>query len=209
MIPPELLKKILDAIASGDEKAQAALLPDIVAAIAGGGMPAEEPAAAEALAEGGEPKPPAPGEQPVAASVLAKALGCKTDAEAAETVKGMQARLSKLDADAATVELNARVELVADLVKLGVEFPATAWEGKPEDRKPTARLMSEPIAELRTRVELHKASTKTGGHRPPPSGDDKSTEIKLSKAEQDYCTKNGLSKEQFQARKAGTVRSAK
>lgn len=206
---PELVKKMLAVIESQDEKAALALISEAVASMAG--ATSSEPAA-EAMAEGAEPKPPAPGEEPVAASTvsaLAKSLGCKTDAEAIDLVKGMQAQLAKTAADAAVVELSARQELTADLVKLGVEFPSTAWQGKPEDRKPVKRLLDEPIADLRARVELHKKSKPAvAGHAPPPSGNDPAP-ITLSKAEQDYCTKKGLTPEQFEAKKASAVRSAK
>jgi len=199
---PELVKKILAVLESQDEKAALALLPELIASMAG--VPPEAAPEAEALAEGAEPKPPAPGVEP---SALAKSLGCKTDAEAAAVVTALLARVTKIDAENATVELSARQGLVTDLVKLGVEFPAHCWEGKPEDRKPVKRLLDEPIASLRARVELHKAQGGKPGITPPPSGETKP--VTLSKAEQKYCTEHGLTKEQFEAKKANAVRTVK
>lgn len=206
---PELLKKILDAIAGGDEKAQAALLPEIVAAMAGAegaeDAPAVDPMAAAADSPAEDPNAPA-----VAASKelspIAKALGCATEEEAAQAVLKLQKQVNEHAAASAAVELETRRGLVTELVKLGVEFPATAWKGKPEDRIPADRLAAEPIADLRARVELHKAAGPRVPAEAPPTG---STEIKLSKVEQGYCTKHGLTPEQFQARKASVARTAK
>lgn len=203
---PELLKKILDAIAGGDEKAQAALLPEIVAAMAGAeGEPAGTP---DPMAAAADPKPADPNAPPAVAaskgvSELAKALGCATDAEAAQVVAKLQKTVNDQAAATATVELETRRGLIAELIKLGIEKIAIAWKGEPDKRDPADRLMVEPIADMRARVELHKADGPRLPAEPPPSG---KTEIKLSKAEQEYCTKNGLTPEQFQAKKASSAK---
>lgn len=205
---PELLKKILDAIASGDEKAQAALLPEIVAAMAGAEGATDEPAA-DPMAAAADPAPADPEKPAVVASKelspIAKALGCATEEEAAQAVLKLQKQVNEHAAASASVELETRRGLVAELVKLGVEFPATAWKGDPKNLAPADRLAAEPIAELRARVELHKAAGPRLPAEAPPTG---STEVKLSKTEQDFCTKHGLTPEQFQARKASVARVA-
>lgn len=193
---PELLKKLLDTIAANDEKAAFALLPEIVAAFAGAEGASDAPA--DPMAAAADPPPADPNEPPAVAasnvSALAKALGCSTDEEAAQVVAKLQKQVNDHAAREAAVELETRRGLIADLVKLGVEFPATAWKGKPEDRNPADRLASEPIADMRARVELHKAAGPRTPIEAPPTG---ALVIKLTKAEQDFCTKNGLTPEQF------------
>ncbi len=72
---------------------------------------------------------------------------------------------------------------------------------------PVKRLLEEPIEGLRERVALHrKAKPAPKSPEPPESG---VTEIKLSKDEQVYCTKHGLTPEQFAAKKASSARKAK
>ncbi len=207
---PELLKKILAAIAEG--KDDSGLLGEIVAAAAGGeSAPAGE---ADPMATAAEPPPAPAGEEPkpaVAASVsaLAKALGCATDEEAAQAVIKLQKQVQAQADATAAVELGERRGLVARLVKCGIEKPGTAWvkNSKGEvTNTPVARLSVEPIAELRARVELHEADGPRVIAEAPPSG---APVIKLSKAEQEYCTKNSLTPEQFAAKKASAVRSAK
>ena len=206
---PELLKKILDAIASGDEKAQAALLPEIVAAMAGAGDPAPA-AAADPMASAADPAPADPAKPAVAAakelSPIAKALGCSTEEEAAQAVLKLQKTVNDQAAANLAVELEARRGLIAELVKLGVEFPATAWKGDAKDRNPADRLASEPIAELRARVELHKAAGPRTPAEAPPTG----AEVKpLTKAELKLAKDHNMTPEEFAAKKASAVRSAK
>ncbi len=198
---PELVKKMLAVIESQDEKAALALVAEAVASMAGA---SPEPApTSDPLSEGAEPKPAPAGEEP---SPLAKALGYATDAEAADAIKKLQASVAKSNADAEAVELSARREMIAEFVKLGVEFPATAWAGKPEDRTPCERLAKEPIAAMRTRLELHKAKGPAPKVEPPVG---KGEPTKLSKTELEFCSKNGLTPEQFQERKASAVRVKK
>lgn len=197
---PAKIKAALDAIEKGDEAAALALLKELIASAAGGGEAAA--AEGEALAETPEPKPEDDAEKALAA--LTKRVEARDAAFAALTK-----RIEAQDAAAAVIELGARRELVADLVKLSVEFPSTAWQqdakGEPTDT-PVKRLLSEPIEELRTRVTALKKL------RPLPPTPEPPTTVevtKLSKIEQEYCTKNGLTPEQFAVKKAGTVRKAK
>ena len=209
---PELLKKILDAIASGDEKAQAALLPEIVAAQAGG-APADPPNADPMAASAGTPPadPTKPDDKPVAASALAKAMGCATDAEAAAEIVKLRKQVNEHADGTAAVELETRRELVGDLVKLGFEFPATAWAGDPKDRKPVKRLLDEPIGELRARVLLCKATPRTAIEAPETGpGSDVQAEIaKLSKEKLDAIKAKGMTPEQFIAARGTVLRKVK
>jgi len=213
MISPELTKKLLDAVAADDGKAALAAITEVLAVLAAGGAaPAAEPAAsgADPLAAAADPAAPKPEDEKP--SALSKALGFATDAEAAAEIKRLQGAVAKQTADTEQVELSARRELVGDLVKLGAELPAFAWEPRAKDTDPLVpakRLCVEPIESLRARVvalKKAKPEIKSAAHEAPESG---TVEIKLSKAEQDYCTKHGLTKEQFAAKRAATVRSAK
>lgn len=204
---PELLKKILDAIASGDEKAQAALLPEIVAAMSG-----VEPAASEGadpLAAGADPAPPAP-EEAAALAVLKKLTGKESVGEAVAEFAALSARVDKINADAAVLELSSRRELVGRLVKHGHELPGTAWlplaAGADEKapRTPCKRLADEPIDELRARVELLCKGAPKAQLAPPEDG---AGEVVLSKAEQDYCDKHKITPAQFALKKNSTTRT--
>lgn len=202
---PAKIKAALDAIEKGDEAAALALLKELIAGAAGaGGEPAPE---GEALAETPEPDPAAE-EEKAALAALKLLTGKSSAGEAVEFLTTLHARVTVLDGERAALELSSRRELIADLVKLGVEVPATAWEGEPEKRTPSKRLAAEPIAELRARVQL-LSKAKPRGREPvaPPPGDD--GVIKLSKVEQEYCKKHDLTPEQFAAKKAGSVRKAK
>lgn len=217
---PELIKKILEVIASQDQAAALALLPELVAAEAGDSVTPPDPNASP-LAAAADPKPKdpnAPGAEPMAASALSKALGHATDAEAAEEIKRLRKQVAEQTATSAAVELDARRDLITELVKLRVEFPATAWalkdaDGKalkPEDRVPCIRLMAEPIADLRARVAVHKANAPkqpaVREHEPPTAGDKAEAVAKLSKVELDACKKKGITPEDYIERKANAAR---
>lgn len=212
MIPDALLKKILDAIAAGDEKAQAALLPEIVAAIAGGGGDAEGATDPMAASAGTPPADPTkPEDKPVAASALAKAMGFATDEEAAAEIIKLRKTVATQSESTAAVELETRRELVGELVKLGYEFPATAWAGDPKERKPAKRLLDEPISELRSRVTLCKASPRTPIEAPETgaAGDVQAEIAKLSKNTLDAIKKKGMTPEQFIAERGTVLRKVK
>jgi hypothetical protein len=212
MLPADLLKKILDAIASGDEKAQAALLPEIVTALSGSGEPAAA-SAADPLAAGADPLPE---EEVAAMAVLKKLTGKVSVGEAVAEYAAMSARIGKIEADAQVLEDSSRRELVGKLVKLGAELPATAWEPLADDadpkapRTPVKRLRTEPIADLRARVEaLSKAApVKLSRVEAPESGDD-AEPVVLSKSEQAYCDKHKITPAAFAARKGSVARSRK
>jgi hypothetical protein len=150
---PELAKKILDVLASGDAKAALELLTELAASQLSGEPAADsgaDPAAATA-------DPPAPNpDQPEAAAASVE----------------MDARIAALEARNAELENDARRELVVELVKLRAETPATAWKrdkaGK-QTGEMVDRLAKEPIASMRERVAvLRKNAPRTP--EPPASG---------------------------------------
>jgi phage I-like protein len=195
---PELLKKILAAIEAGDDKS--GLLAEIVAQAAGG-APAPE-AASDALSDTAA-TPPAEEPKPELSALTARLT--KLEAEKADSVKKLSARIAELEAEKASEDQAERVKLCGELVKLGAETPASAWEGEPEKLKPCKRLQAVAIADMREHVKALSARGPIVTAEPPTAG---AGEVKLSKSEQEYCTKHSLTPEQFAARKAGSVKKA-
>lgn len=149
---PDKIKAALEAIKSGDAAAALELLEALLLASAGGGDLGEavsDEAAPEALAE-------APAEEPeedalAALSLIRSVTGTKSNAAALSAVRKLAAVSRVLTQETAIRADEERADLVGELVKLGVEFPATAW-ADPDTRTPVKRLASEPLAELRDRV---------------------------------------------------------
>jgi hypothetical protein len=146
---PAKVKAALDALINGDTEACASILKDMIAAAAGGGAePAADPAASSTLAEPAEPAAdPAAEEQAAALAALTKRLA-KYDTEIAT----LRASLAEREAADAVTELAERRTLIAELVKLRVEDPSTAWTGDAANREPCKRLALEPIEDMRARV---------------------------------------------------------
>lgn len=196
IMDPELVKKALALLESGDlDPAVAAFLKDLVASAAG--APAGETPPGEALAETPEPKPD---------EAMAAALASR-DA----TIAALTARLDSADAERLAGETVERRALVGELVKLGSETPATAWEGPPEKHVVCKRLAAEPIADMKARVAALRAArpaTLSREHEPPESGgDDIAAGVaKLSKAERAACKKAGVSEEEYVQNKRGAAR---
>ena len=100
---------------------------------------------------------------------------CVLDARASlgEVVKVVEVLCAARDAAAAeaqALEQTSRVELTGELVKLGYELPATAWDGDPKDRKPAKHLASMPIDALRSRVVALRAAPRVEQPKPPAGG---------------------------------------
>jgi hypothetical protein len=83
-------------------------------------------------------------------------------------VKQMRSQLDTVIAERSALDASSRLELVGELVKLGAELPATAWEGNPEDRKPCSRLVAEPVEAMRSRVAALRAARPDGHQGPKP-----------------------------------------
>jgi hypothetical protein len=177
MIDAAKVKAALDAIASGDQAAISAALTDLLAAlVAGDDSATEEPAATEGLAEGAD-APPDPKEVAATTSALRKLTGCASAGEAIEFLTNLKAQVDTLSADRAALDMSSRRELVGELVKLGVEFPSTAWApeefdaaGKGKPRVPAKRFMAEPLEELRARVVMLRAVKKAPPKIEAPEG---------------------------------------
>lgn len=169
---PKMIQEALDALIAGDQAKCTDLLKAIVAAAAGAeSTEAPEAPEAEALAETPD-EPVAPATDPKQKEALDKVASAL--AKIGERVEA----LNKVEAER---ELKERQALTGELVKLGVEFPSTAWEGDPSKMVPAKRLQSEPIAELRSRVEIYRSCAPK---RPEPPAQKETGEYMLTKEEE-------------------------
>lgn len=185
MFSPDEVKAAIEALAGGDGKSALEILEKLLVAAASGGAGTEPPPAADAGAtsSNAEVPPPAPGEEKPAEEMAALARGIaelfagKTPGEALEAVRALKTSADTVNADRAVLEDSERRGLVAELVTLGVEYPATAWEDTNAEgaaRKPVERLARETLSDMRKRVSLIKTTRaargeNAGGHAPPPA----------------------------------------
>jgi phage I-like protein len=188
------VKAALDAIEAGDSAGAIEILKALIATAASGEAPGAEPV---------EPMADAPVAESADAPVveaLKRELGCATIAEAFVALSALKTRVKTVDDESAALDNTKRVELVAELVKLGAETPATAWDGKPEKRMPVARLAGESVVSLSARVTALRAS------KPAPRTAPTAPVVTLSKRELDACAAKGITPEEFIERKAKLVR---
>lgn len=175
---PAKIKAALDAIEAGDGDKAKELLKGLIADAASGdegeapAAPAEEPPPAEGeeLAEVAD-TPPAEedDEEKAMAKALRKFAKCESAGEAIAKLEALEARVAAFDAEEAARDASSRRELVGELVKLGAETPATAWEGEPEKRVPVKRLADEAVDSLRARVKALSTTRKPTDLKPPAS----------------------------------------
>lgn len=158
VVDPEQIKAAIDALTDGTiAKAlglDAAATPQdildaVTATVAALGPAAGAP---DSVADNAVPESP---DAPVA-NQLKRDLKCATLAEAFVEIARLQKVDAGLVAERAALEGAQRVELVASLVKLNGETPATAW-ADPDKRIPCERLAKESIDSLRTRVVALRA----------------------------------------------------
>jgi hypothetical protein len=127
--------------------------------------PAPEPAA---MADDMDPEPVAASDRDAAELTrLREEKRLKAEKDAAE--------LTKLRAEAAKRDAEERVSLVAQLVVLGRETPATAWVGS-DGKTPRGSLATMPLVELRERVKDFGGQPITLGVKPPDSNSIEFTE---------------------------------
>lgn len=212
MLDPKLALEGLKIITAKDAKGALELLNRLLASALGGGAEAEEPAAEEPAAEepAAEPMPAArvvvaPGEDALAAlGRAALALtGVSDPGEAiAEMARrsalavGVEEREAAVARDRAVLELTERKALVASLVKVGAETPATSGLAT---GTLVPRLMGEPIAELRARVAAMTAARPVARVVPPT--DDAADG--LTPAERAKCKAKGIDPNVYLATRAG------
>lgn len=171
---PKLIGEALDALISGDTEKCADILKALVATAAGGETP---PAGGEAppgdALGGAEAVPP---EKP-AAQAAAMATAAGEIAALRKAQSALESQLKSLREERDGRELAERRVLVADLVRLSAETPATAWADK-DKAIPCARLMAEPLAGLKDRVSaLRVVNPARHDPTPPSSGDAELTPV--------------------------------
>jgi hypothetical protein len=211
-VDPEKVKAALDAIEAGDVEACKEILKEMVAAAAAAGAkPSGEAPPADAAAANADTAPPSDEESPETAALAHVALELTGLADPGAAIVAMRevfASAKKAKESAEAAELAEQRALITDLIVCGVEFPSTAWEGKPEDRKPVKRLADEPLESLRARVGQVKAARGQSPNRvkPPVTASVQLPSGKLSKAALAYCKKHNLTPEEFAARKNDAAR---
>jgi hypothetical protein len=141
---PKLVKEAFDALKAGDGDAALAILQGLLEAAAG--APADETPPADA----------APVSDATAEDVSAEVAQLKAELKAERDAREVR-------------ELAERRALIGELVTLEAETPATAWEGKPEARKPCKRLATEPLADLASRVGILRARRPAVAPVAPPA----------------------------------------
>lgn len=202
---PDQIKAAIEAIKNQDDAAALQILEAMIVAVAGGASDSLPPPG-DPSAENAAPVPPPPGtpsdDKP--AGMLAKLTGHASDDAAIAHYKMLEVRVAALTADRDALDLAARQELVAELVKLSVETPATAWQDASK-RVPVKRLSAEPVAEMRERIAALRAARPASSEHLPPTtvSADVST---LSKSEIAECKKRGLDPAEYITLKANAVR---
>lgn len=208
---PEQIKALIEAIKNQDGDAALKIAEAMLVTAAGGGdAAAADSASTDALAASAEPTPPTPEEEALEATLtlLTSATG---PAERNAFLTKLLEERTKHAERVATLELSSRFELVGELVKLGVEFPSTAFIGDPADRKLVARLSAEPIPELRARVATLKQAK--GTPPTPPARKDEAPAggrafttsqgvVTLSASEIKTCEESGAKPEAYAENKA-------
>lgn len=119
---------------------------------------------------------------------------------------------AKLAAERAAMESTERRTLAVELVKLGAELPATVWANPTAaagTQKLSARITSEPIGELRSRVAAWRAAKGTGSKDVrPPTGEAESGASALSSRELAFCQQIKLDPKVYAADKAARTKKA-
>lgn len=188
---PDLLKKILAAIEAGEDKS--GLLAEIVAQAAGGAEPPSDVPASDALSDTAEEDPADPNKPAVLAARLSR-----LEAERAESVRKLSARVAELEAERAAEDQAERVALCGQLVRLGAETPATAWDGAPDLLRPSRRLQGIAIGDLREHVRALSARGPLSNAAPPASAEVEYTPSEIEA----MTTMNEAQKAKFKAIRA-------
>jgi hypothetical protein len=202
---PEMLQKALEALKNGDAEAAMALLEEAIVAQAAGepapeAKPEDAPVESMADAPNDEQSKDEKTKEPEAA--IAASILASVGAVSVDEIKAWKLAAEESAKVKAGVELASRRVLIGELVKLGVETPATAWKGEAKDRDPCERLSSEPLADMQKRVSMLRESGKGKEIKPPT----KTQEVTLSKAELDACKARNLDPKVYAERKAAAVR---
>lgn len=187
----------LDAVEKGDGNAAIEVLKALLAEMATGGAGAPEAPAETAVDPMGE-APDGDKEELAQALDVAQKQSKRLD-KMSEELRALKAKEDGRD--------NAeRVELVTELVKLGRETPATAWEkdsaGAPVVGKLSETYRALSLVTLRARVEAFRAAPLPELPVPP-----KGEKTELTPKQKELAKKAGLTDEQFIARRNSVKRT--
>ena len=168
---PKLVQQVLDALVAGDGAAALKLLQALLTQAAGGEVSAPEGAGADPTASPADGAAAKKDPAVAAMSLIGSLVGKTSEGEIVAAVRTLaQSHQSFADAQAA-LDRTSRIELVGQLVKLGVEYPATAWDGDPEKHVPAAHLATESLDGLRARVaKLSALKSPEPNAQPAPVG---------------------------------------
>jgi hypothetical protein len=198
---PDQVKAAIEALKNNDAAAALTILEALIVAAAGGNADAAADVA-DPLAVSAEPSP----EEQALETTLTTLTGCAGPAERVVFLSKLISERAEHDKKVAALELSSRRELVGELVKLGAEFPSTAFVGEPKDGVLVARLSAEPLADLRARVGVVKASK--GAPNVPPARKAGTELVTLSAFDQAAAKKAGMTNEQFAEAKKNAVKRA-
>ncbi len=180
---PEQAKAAVEALKNGDAAGALAILEAMIVAAVSGEEAAEgdpavaPPMAADPLAADPEP-PPA---KLAALSALRTLTGCASLGEAVIELTALATARDTVRAQKAALDESARVIMVGELVKLGAETPATAYAAEGQI---AARLLGEPIADMRTRLVSLRAAVRPLAVQPPARPAADSNAVTLSAHDQ-------------------------
>lgn len=219
MLTVEQVKAALAAVRAEDGAAAIELLEAMIASAATGEdeAPVEEELSTDTGEEVEELSTDTEEEETVEensklAQMLKRATGEKSVGEAVAKLGRVAKEHAELQKQSEALHLSSKRELVADLIKLGVETPATAWKGPADKRQPVDRLMNENLDSMRTRIALLSKVRGTAPRAPTRSQDSDEGEsvaqkvARLSRKKLAEIKKLGITPEDFIKRREGAVR---
>lgn len=217
---PEKIKAVLEALKKDDGKAALALLEDMLAAAVGGGAAPAPESPAEPVAEAAavppvDPAAPKEGDAVKEYAALVASTVALATKQGVELV-ALRASVAALTANDAKADNVKRCGVVAELIALGVETPATAWEkdakGEPDASKPVKRLAAESVEDMTARVVALSVGRPKRAAPPARGAEDLGQGSKefqtsrgmvaLSARELKACTDNGAKPEAYAENKA-------
>lgn len=180
---PEQLAQLAEVLGLGSDANVEDVLATVAAMVkkvqdaANGTAPANDAPADAPPAAAKDAAPMVAAASMVAASrILVRLSGKKDIGEVVREVEAWQkshvelvAQNAALAAERATLEASERHRLVAELVKLGAEWPATAWADD-KGTKPAEPWASMPLEQLRKRVEVVAKAKGVTPPAAPPRG---------------------------------------
>lgn len=189
----------IKALASVADALGVTTVEELMSALSGlmgmGGKPAEAPKEPEKKPEPAPEEPKAMSAEPATTTQDDKILA-QNSALFNENAS-LKRRVAELGAQIAKTESAERRALVGELVKLGAEIPATAWEDS-SATSPVKRLADEPLASLKDRVAKLSAVPR-GSSATVPATDSSG----LTPDEIRICKETGCPPEKFAEIKAG------